>query len=410
MTKPVSPFADKPYAIDLVDDAVLAGFLKKNVNNLIKYAKNGATIPTPAKQVPFSMILMSKDGHHKYAGVDDDAICYAASLLKVGVMYAAYEYLAAANRFLQETPRAEAAFMTDFDTAMQAAVKKATPARLRGKPISPSSKPAQILQFVAGAHPFLEFTDAFFKNIDEMIVPSSDTDAMAVIDALGYSYINTALRAAGLSEIAKRTKRNIVWISGDYSIVTSHFVVLFNTINDGYAKLAMNTRGMARLGALLQLDVMIDRVATTAIAGIDRANPNRVAMQKHLLDASIRHPGRTFDQPFTTRNKTTLPFKILQNKLGLGPIGPDPLVSGKPPNPQRDVASELTILTYTGDTSDPDDVDGTNILLAKKGLTGTVVVCWQNYRDFFIGGSYHSFSYEPVSDIVINTIESYLTF
>ena len=98
---PAPLFPEKPYAITLTPDHRLQELLANNVKTLITYARHGAKRPTPRQQVAFTLILMAKDGNHRYAGVLDDALCYSASLLKVGVMYAAYEYRAAANRFLQ---------------------------------------------------------------------------------------------------------------------------------------------------------------------------------------------------------------------------------------------------------------------------------------------------------------------
>jgi hypothetical protein len=399
--KPVSFFADRPYDIALTPDSTLTNLLTSNVTSLIKY---DAQPHAPAPFVPFSLILLSKDGKHRYAGVNDDAVCYSGSLLKVGVMYAAFEIRAAANRFLAANPTSdEDAFIASFDTALQAVIKRSRPPELRELPVPNSPQVEEIVRLVPGPPPWIEFVDAFYGNIDSMIVPSDDKAAGDVIDALGYSYINTALRQAGLSEISKRKNKNVIWISGDYSLEKTHFLGYVDTVNDGKkGRVVMNTRGMARLAALMLQDDMIDRAAAAPPTGTDRTKPDRSMMLDLLDRASTQHPNTPFDKPFILRGAPSPPFRIDGNKIGQGPIGPDPAATNDPVNNKTLVSSEVSILMWTGDPASSADRTATQAQLTSKGLTGLVVVCWQNYRGYYVG------KFDPIANVVINTVKSYL--
>jgi hypothetical protein len=400
---PAPLFPEKPYAITLTPDHRLQELLANNVKTLITYARHGAKRPTPRQQVAFTLILMAKDGNHRYAGVLDDALCYSASLLKVGVMYAAYEYRAAANRFLQantiDPARPDADFFDKFSAAMDLEIKKIAPALLQHRPTDDLPDYTKIAHYVKGPPTFIEFNQDFGDNLEAMIVPSSDSAAGEIIDALGYAYIRGALQHAGLSEIEKRGKRHVIWISGDYTRKNPGLVNYLDTINDGKGNLVMNTRGMGRLVALLLRDDMIDSAPGVAISGTDWTRPERLRMQELLYRASVSHPNTPFDPPFITRDIADPPFTVENNKLGNGPLGVD---TGKIDH-EREVQSEASVLRWTGDPNSVTSRTATAKSLEAKGLTGTVVICWQNFRGLYAGGSP-----KPLSEVVVNTVTSYL--
>jgi len=131
------------------------------------------------------------------------------------------------------------------------------------------------------------------------------------------------------------------------------------------------------------------------------ANPDQVMLD--LLDrASTQHPNTPFDAPFILRGAPSPPFRLNGNKIGQGPIGPDPAATNDPVNDKTLVSSEVSILMWTGDPADSADRTATQAQLASKGLTGLVVVCWQNYRGYYVG------KFDPIANVVINTVKSYL--
>ncbi len=403
--------AAAPYQIKLATDAVLKSKLTANVSSLITYAKHGAKSPVPKKNVPFSLILMAKDGNHKYAGVHDWDMCYSGSLPKVAVMYAAFEYRAAANRFLQANKITTSDdFLGDFSAAIRDALKKTPFAKYNDLPIAGAPDFDVIAKFVDVPPPFIDFQQAFSDTMDQMIVPSSDPAAAAIIDALGYNYINSALWAAGLSQLAlgkrgdKGEPGSVIMITGDYSRKASHFVNSSETVNDGHGKVAMNTRGVAKLVALLLQDDMFDGGDPGVLrSGTDFTKPDRSRMQDLLQRASVPHPMTAFDEPFILRGTTFPPFSLEMNKLGQGPIGIDPSTIGGKDNPELDVSSEVSVLVWKGDPADSTDRDKQKALLDAKGLTGLIVVCWQNYRGFFAGGTS-----TQISQIVVKTMQQFL--
>jgi hypothetical protein len=405
--KPPSLFADNPYEITLVPDPVLARLLEaKRKLNVTYTARAGNKAPVPRSLPSFSLILFSKDGKHRYAGIDDDVVCYSASLLKVGVMYAAHELLAAANRFRDaQGITVDTDFFAQFATVVQAAITGAPP-RFVNRPVANAPKLETILGFVEGTHPQVEF-DPGFSNpaetslkpsspiMDSMIVPSSDTNAAAVINALGYPYINMALQRAGLWDVAKTSNRNLVLISGNY---TNDAVFGVPSVNDpdGTGSRVMTTRGMARLFALIQSGGMIDRVVTPPPAGKDLTKPDRDSMLALLNRAAFGEPAIGAgppDPPLILRSGGSPPFKLVGNKLGSGPIGKDVAAAGAPQDDAKLVDSEASIFTWTDDPAQ----------VAAKGLTGTMVVCWQNYFHFFAGGNW-----APITATIVDTITDYL--
>jgi hypothetical protein len=164
----------------------------------------------------------------------------------------------------------------------------------------------------------------------------------------------------------------------------------------------MNTRGMARLVARMLRDDMIDRAAAAPPTGTDRTKPDRSMMLDLLDRASTQHLHTPFDKPFILRGAPSPPFRIDGNKIGQGPIGPDPAATNDPVNNKTLVSSEVSILMWTGDPASSADRTATQTQLTSKGLTGLVVVCWQNYRGYYVG------KFDPIANVVINTVKSYL--
>jgi len=327
--------------------------------------------------VPFSMIALATDGKHRYAGVFDTEMDFSGSLLKVGVMYAAFELRAAANRLVAAKGITSQADLTKaLPAAFDKPVNDTADMRLRGKPGGRKSPTYDIiLRFTGTPKPLgpVEFTDAFGTNVDEMIRISGDHQAGECIRALGYAYLNAALKTAGFfTPGARKGKEQGIWIAGDYE---SSPQVRIAARNDTDGALVMTTEAMCRLVAMIETGELVNDSALHGESNLD--------MNDLLLSAA-----HGLDIPYISKVSSTSPFSIEKNKIGWAHLGRGETGPA--------IASEASVLAW--DTSEAAIAKK----LADHKLTGKLVICWQNVNNDEVT------HFDGIADIVIQAYQALL--
>lgn len=348
----VLPFRTTPYVLDLLPDVALQAALKKAVNDAAQ--KLG-----PSPHVPFSLILISTNGTHKYCGLFDDEMFFSASLLKVAPMYAAFELRAAVQRFAESKDGITAGDATIFfqrlsnvfdpqiDASALAEVrvvsaKLGAKFHVDGYRSTPAyDKIFEVTDFGGANPPQVKFkksgapnTKEFTENLTEMITISGDEQARQVIKALSYSYIYAALTRAGFF-VAQPDPRDSkgVWLGGDYSFGADPFLDFHLGGNVDLAEVT-TTLQISRLFALIQLKKLVSEDSSLYMQWL-LGNSN-------LSWLSLVKP------PITE-------FDVTLRKVGIA----------------NNVFSEGELLKWRNTTK-----------FASHNLTGEVAACWQNLRVF----------------------------
>jgi len=385
------PFADDPYPfpnVNATSDAkalanVLKSTLTSNVQSILpkKYPIVSAGQRADPVMVPFSMLLVAGPaGSHVYAGVNDDSMCFSASLLKVAVMYAAMELFAGANRVAPKVSVSSGETPTD---ALLSALGSAFDKGLAGGPtrklnaVTPNT-PAweDIFEMDLGPPQTAKFVQAFSSDLDLMVRLSDDDAAARCIDKMGFAYINVALANGGFFHHGGPADDHGIWITGDYAALEI-IPRPVQTVNDGGGKLVMNTAAMLKMFALILGGSLVD---ATSCHEMQLA----LIAAKSALVPLIIHA----DDPANT-TPVTVPFAVLMSKYGYDKIG-------RPGHWGDTVYSECSVLQWSAS-----DTDTINALKAMK-LSDTLIICWQNFRQQRFK------SFDKIRQIVINTVTQFV--
>jgi hypothetical protein len=258
-------------------------------------------------------------GLYRHGGIRAGDVYFGASLLKIAAMYGAYE-LRKSCRAVSRASRAAtpALLFRELRTRFDAPIRASVPAL---RDVSPAIRlPKYPTLFKAtrltGGGWQLDFTKAVATNIRKMIVESSNSDAAACIRALGYCWINGALRAGGFF---RATDRSGIWLAGAFSRGSPY--VRIPTANRGSSAQAMTTIDMANLYAHLLNQSLVGAADSAEMLGL-------------LRDAQAYEPSWLTPRarPVQTRS-----FTPTHTKIGLGPA-----------TKAGSVYSEGTLATYSG--------------------------------------------------------------
>ncbi|MEO8880072.1 MAG: hypothetical protein ABI446_06700 [Gemmatimonadaceae bacterium] len=353
----------------------------------------------PHPRVPFSIIALVKDGKHLYAGNEyDQEMHFSASLLKVAVMYVAYELRAAATRVvvLDDDIKTQQQFSDALTAAFKKAIDSTARPDLVGHPQpdwrhpTPTPNYLDTLSLLDRHDPKnpVEFcledrvTDRteygtpvhdnqpYWKALQRMIKISHDNSAAQCIAGLGYGYINAALKTAGFFvPHAEKKKVRGIWVAGDYENLGQFRIY---AQNDGDGALVMCTEAMCRLVAMIESGDLVNDIAVGGTTN---------QQMKDLLAAT--HHNTPYISAFSPA-----PFTIVRNKLGFGFLGKTNV---------RSVSSECSVLSWTLDAAGE-----TQKLLDKHNLTGSFVFCWQNVRTDLIP------NFTPLGKIAAQTYQEFL--
>jgi hypothetical protein len=383
---PVLPFPPtSPYPWSGATDGTLTKLLNAACSDAANVSRLG-----DHPHVPFSMIALGTGGHHRYAGFHDDEMCFSASLLKVAVMYAAFELRAAANRLvaaqsITSQDALEKALAGTFDSV----IRKKALSRINALDAA-AAHYGDIFQFTGQPAPQgpVAFTPTvgaktgFQDALHDMVVVSSDDGASQCINALGFSYLNALFMTAGFFTPGKlRGDERGIWVAGDFEQARQSRIRAVNEIDDQTGAYVMTTEAMCRLMAMIATGQLVN---DTAVQGTSNQE-----MQQLLIDTAT-----SGNAPFIKDVAAVQPFALTMNKLGLAHLGRREQGAA--------VASEGSVLTWKTDAASDPQGDIAKAL-AKQNLTGTLVICWQNVHDAEIHRKY-----DAIADIVTQTYNGLL--
>lgn len=155
---------------------------------------------------------------HPWAGLRSDETHYAASLVKIASMYAAFDLRSSADVLVTDLgltswPDMEAALIADFNPEIDAN----TPAGISGSPLlrpeDKTRKPsyAAMLQPGSGGAFAVDFTPDQLAAFENFVVQQHDAGAGTTIHNLGYPLLNGKLAFDGFFDGSDG-----IWLAGDY--------------------------------------------------------------------------------------------------------------------------------------------------------------------------------------------------
>jgi len=377
--------------------------------------------------VPITLIAHAKSGNaHTRAGIYQDEMHFSASLLKAGVMYAAFKLLDEAEKLAAASSTGAFKDQNAFFAALKQQFNSSDAVpdiRNAGANAGLVPRYADILNvtgFGPAATLTVAFNPEFYHSLDEdhklykayedirtadglgkdangkkienarslaalrkvshmymMIVWSSNTDAGECIRRLGYAYINVKLMEIGLFD-KDHTKG--IWIGGDYVGIAPRIEV--DSVNDDKVALATTSRHMAELFSQVKLGAL----------------PHSDGMLELFQEAQDSEPS------WLTRHGSRT-FNVEGVKIGFANIKPNV----KPLGPN--VYSEGIIFAWDTTGALPDEK-----LPKDYGLNGDFAACWQNLRADAIAANRpaHNVSdvkdseYDGIAQIIENAFQDFL--
>ncbi|HKR01755.1 MAG TPA: hypothetical protein VJT09_13835 [Pyrinomonadaceae bacterium] len=244
---------------------------------------------------------------------------YSGSLLKAAAMYAAYQLRVAVNDFVSDPAIAvlpDKDLFTAIERALNPQIRKAVRRINDRKPpldekfLVPKYK--EIFKIIrdAGKRASLDFDIQFMNHLRPMIVGSHNDSASFCIRALGYSWINGVLEAAGFFA-PQATKMEGIWLAGDYS--TEWPVVVLPSVNDGLVKQVTTCYDMAWLFVMLHDRKLVKNDAGPA-TGMSGNDEMLSLLRLAVHDAGARTLLKRLFEPAAP------PFDILHSKIGVGEL------------------------------------------------------------------------------------------
>ncbi len=342
---------------------------------------SGTTLPPNVRSthVPISLMPLTNNGQNLdnyYAGVFDDEMHFSASLVKVAALFAAGQFHAEAKAFATNFAT-WSSFLTAFNASLKAEINATADTPIKNAGLFMTPQTATILK--PSAFPTIAFADAFKNSLARMIVQSDDDDAGICIRALGYGYINTALKQANFFNSSTG-----IWLAATYH--KGDPMVRIPCVNDHPDGELTTSRLMCRLMAMIRLGQL----------------PQNDADANSLMQGWLNEPKTGGTGPWLGhgRGNTVGPlFSILQDKIGFAGLGSDEIPL---------VYSEGLIIKWN-DTSQLDTVnnkiDPTNAH-PEIHLSGEIALCWQNLLDDLIPPPPGNF--DGIIEVMNNSISGFL--
>ena len=295
-----------PFVTLLADDPLMTASLDTAVEK--------ALAEFPSLEQPFrtAISLVAVDDtttpmDFKHGGISFGRTFYSASLLKMAAMYAAFQLRRRVNDFsAEQAPGSPAELFNQLRASFDDTIADAVPA-ISGTPgITRAMKVPKYDQILAvtdtGAGLVANFTVTFQTNMRRMIVNSDNAAAGECVKALGYSWINGALKAAGFFF---PPAQDGIWLGGTF---TGAFPpVRIPCVNDTDTAQGTTTFDMANLYAHVLNGTLIDPISSTDIGA-------------HLQVTAAAGPDASFMDETRRPELPARNFKVTHTKVGSGPL------------------------------------------------------------------------------------------
>lgn len=321
---PVNPFPPKS-TIALVKNDKLQNAVAQAVKEDVDTRKG----PPPK----FAITIVDPDNSFGMGGFNGPLEYYTGSLVKVGVLYAAFALLDMMRRYVAlRSPKSVADLFNGLKADMDSGIAQSCKLIFGGaKPDqrSPNYKDVFSVSNLSGKL-LIDFQRSYREKMKRMIINSDNDAAGACIHGLGFGYLNGALEQGGFFD--SDTKKG-VWAAGDFKHGWTPVRIPCENLSIGTAQ-GGTTEALARLMAVVVLGNVLDK-------------PSHDEMNKMLMDAA-----HGSDESFLVRDNLVkgtqdVRLQVTHAKIGLGE---DP-----------DVYSELDIVKGVGKKADK-----------------TYIVAWQN--------------------------------
>jgi hypothetical protein len=238
---PISLFPPKP-------KTTFASSVK--LTNAIKNAVDGvAKAGSPAPPFAITLIDLNNNTIGSYRETEEH---FAASIVKMAVMYAAYALLDMVQRYnLFRKPATSKDLLRGLRTEMDGAIELSSRVILGGT--------ANRLYRVPGYETMFDFTElgktvdvkfqkTYLQAIHDMIVPSHWNQSARCIHGIGYSYLNGLLENHGFfMPGATAAGHKGVFVGGDFAIPAKWGYVRIPCVNDQDTAQGSTSEAIARL-------------------------------------------------------------------------------------------------------------------------------------------------------------------
>jgi hypothetical protein len=357
-----NPFPS-PYKTLLGDDP----FLKSCLDTAFKEA---ADVLPSIKRTAISFVVININEppvmDFKHAGIEYGKSFYTGSLVKMGVLYAAYELRKSANQAVANsgisTPNdMYARLKSDFDeiikkkflTILKEAQIAVNP--VNEKDIKKTPKYEQIFTMTP-SHEVI-FRPQFQKHLQDMIIKGDNNAAAACIEALSYSWINGTLTDGGFFFPEGRTG---IWVGGTF--IGSMVPIRIPSENDGEVAQASTCFDMANLYAHIFQHSLVNYKSTS-----ENNNTYSKLMENLLIvSAAVGNNESWLD---FKRRKPHLPernFKVTHSKIGQGQLKSKDWVASEGAIVQRNIGEFYKanyIVVFQNSFSDNDSVNALRFIV-----------------------------------------------
>jgi hypothetical protein len=208
LTPPVPLFPPKP-TVGLRKDMKL----DDAVNAAVKAVVDAEPGKPAAK---FSLTLIDLNGD-RYGVFNDNQEHYAASAVKIAVMYAAYALFGMVKRYNDlRAPSSPKALFDGLRAEMNTPIEQSS-VLIRGGVTAQYRLPSYEKVFAPGkmgSKLLIRFHPSFEGAMSDMIVLSKNERTAECIHGIGYSYLNGVLENGGFFKPADKKG---VWLAGDYT-------------------------------------------------------------------------------------------------------------------------------------------------------------------------------------------------
>ncbi|PGB76377.1 hypothetical protein COM05_29205 [Bacillus toyonensis] len=249
----------------------------------------------------------------KHAGIRYGDSDYSASLLKVGVLYAAYELKRSVNNLATESGATTsnvlfAKLHSDFDQIIKdkfhsilSSLNISINAEINSVITTPKYEQIFATVPLTTGGMALTFGGQFQTNLRQMIINSDNNAAAACIKALGYSWINGVLHAGGFFSPEGKTG---IWIGGTFTGSLPY--IRIPTMNDGEAAQVTTCFDMANLYAHMFQQTLVDSSSSNDMLNL------------LIVSAALGNDASYLD--YTARSLPPRNFSVTHTKIGRGPL------------------------------------------------------------------------------------------